>query len=169
VPPSTIFATAPTSFYPSGPVITKKAKDKQKATEDDMDVDAIDNVEKPARLTLVGIQKGEGLKKGNEGKALWVWRGEEGAEKEVVSVRAPARHAQGAELTLVAENTYTLDTLSQVTRCTAAPDISFGCHYAHRRFSRSTHSFTVSCHRRFDYPRLKNRHFFSKYITGGTR
>ena len=38
------------------------------------------------RITIVGVQNGERLKPGDEGKVLWIWRGDEG-EKEVVEVR----------------------------------------------------------------------------------
>ncbi len=38
------------------------------------------------RVTIVGIQNGEGVKKGDEGRILWAWKGEDGSEKQILKV-----------------------------------------------------------------------------------
>ena len=40
-----------------------------------------------SRITLVAIGQGEKVRKVEEGRILWVWRGDEGAEKERLLVR----------------------------------------------------------------------------------
>ena len=52
-----------------------------------MDVDRDEDVSGASRerLTIVGVQKGEKVRHGDEGKVLWVWRGDDG-EKEIVEV-----------------------------------------------------------------------------------
>ncbi|KAK4686673.1 hypothetical protein P7C73_g3446, partial [Tremellales sp. Uapishka_1] len=86
VPPSTLFSTPPISFVPA-----ENVNKKQKTMIDEMEVDETEDSESnsPQRTTIVGIQKGEGVKKAEEGKMLWVWKGEEGGEKEVISVQHP--------------------------------------------------------------------------------
>ncbi len=49
-----------------------------------MDLDDTD-VPLPQRMTIIGIERGEKIKHGDEGKVLWIWRGDDG-EKEVVEV-----------------------------------------------------------------------------------
>jgi hypothetical protein len=38
------------------------------------------------RLTLIAVQKGDRIQLQEEGKTIWVWRGEEGGSKEVILV-----------------------------------------------------------------------------------
>lgn len=80
VPPSTIFNTAPISFYPPSRVGTKSSG-KQKA----------DTEAEPThgeRYTAVGILEGEKVKKEEQGRVIWVWKGEEGS-KTVITVSLP--------------------------------------------------------------------------------
>ena len=47
-----------------------------------MDVD----VEDLGRKTIVAVYKGDGLAKGEEGRTLWAWSGEDSSKKETISV-----------------------------------------------------------------------------------
>lgn len=78
VPPSTSFNTSPISFYPT-PRHGAKAAGKQKA-EESMQTDEEDT---GARVTVVGVSKGEGVRGEQEGKTVWIWKGEEGVKSSV--------------------------------------------------------------------------------------
>ena len=78
MPPSTSFNTAPVSFYPPSRHSTK-AEGKQKA--DDHRAQEEGSGE---RITVVGVQRGEGVKKEQEGKAIWAWRGEDGVKSAIM-------------------------------------------------------------------------------------
>jgi hypothetical protein len=68
VPPSTIFSSAPVSFY---------SKAKGKANEG-MDVDGLDEAE---RITAIVLEKGEGINKETRRKVIWAWTGDEEARR----------------------------------------------------------------------------------------
>ena len=78
VPPTTTFNTSPVSFYPAlrhG----AKAAGKQKAAE----TTDTDEEGSSARITAVGVCKGEGVRGEQEGKTVWVWKGEEGVKSSI--------------------------------------------------------------------------------------
>ena len=88
VPPSTMFATRPVSYYPekySPP--SQKSKQKQKALDQSIDIDESNAGTASAveRITLVGVDQGEAIKVDNKGKIIWLWRGDD-SEKEVFEV-----------------------------------------------------------------------------------
>jgi len=70
VPPSTIFSSAPVSFY-------SKAKGKGNG----MDVD--EAVSGPERITAVALEKGEGITKETKRKVIWAWTGDEEARRTI--------------------------------------------------------------------------------------
>lgn len=78
VPPSTSFNTAPVSFYPPSRH-SSKAEGKQKA-----DGHHAQEEGSGERITVVGVQRGEGVKKEQEGKVIWAWRGEEGIKSAII-------------------------------------------------------------------------------------
>ncbi|KAL7424115.1 hypothetical protein Q5752_001700 [Cryptotrichosporon argae] len=76
VPSSTVFASAPASFY----------------------VKSGDSIElERERVTAVAVEYGEGVKRGAGGRALWLWRGEEAADKMVIELEAPCHSLQALE------------------------------------------------------------------------
>jgi hypothetical protein len=77
VPPSTIFSSAPVSFY-------SKAKGKANG----MDVD--DAVLGPERITAVVLEKGEGITKETKRKVIWAWTGDEEARRTITVCLCPA-------------------------------------------------------------------------------
>jgi phosphotransferase system IIA component len=102
VPPSTSFSSRPLSFVPpsapaSGPgsgagpkgqsfKAKTKTNEKAKANEDDMEVDELDLADQnpskePLRVTAVGVAP-----QGKDQPAVWIWEGEEGAEKKIIKV-----------------------------------------------------------------------------------
>lgn len=104
VPPSTSFSSRPLSFVPTesasgsgaGPKgqsskgqtsqTNTKTNEKSKANEDDMEVDEPDSADQnpsrePLRVTAVGV-----VPQGKDLPAVWIWEGEEGAEKRVIKV-----------------------------------------------------------------------------------
>ena len=70
VPPSTVFSSAPVSFY-------SKAKGKANG----MDVDEV--VSGPERITAVVLEKGEGVTKETKRKVIWAWTGDEEARRSI--------------------------------------------------------------------------------------
>jgi hypothetical protein len=70
VPPSTIFSSAPVSFY-------SKAKGKANG----MDID--EAVSGPERITAVVLEKGEGITKETKRKVIWAWTGDEEARRTI--------------------------------------------------------------------------------------
>jgi hypothetical protein len=81
-----VFSTSPISFVSRG-----KAKQKAKERDEDVAMDADESgvqgaVNLPERYTAIGVSKGEGVDKKSEGKVLWCWRGEDGSEKDKVTV-----------------------------------------------------------------------------------
>jgi hypothetical protein len=68
VPPSTVFSSAPVSFY---------SKAKGKASEG-MDIDGHLGSE---RITAVVLEKGEGVTKETRRKVVWAWTGDEEARR----------------------------------------------------------------------------------------
>lgn len=54
----------------------------------DVDAPAITDAQQdgPQRCTAVGVLRGEGVEKKNEGKVVWCWTGEDGVEKQRVTV-----------------------------------------------------------------------------------
>ncbi|GFZ45721.1 hypothetical protein JCM24511_03450 [Saitozyma sp. JCM 24511] len=104
VPPSTSFSSRPLSFVPTvsvsgsgaGPKgqsskgqtsqTNTKTNEKSKANEDDMEVDEPDSADQnpsrePLRVTAVGV-----VPQGKDLPAVWIWEGEEGAEKRVIKL-----------------------------------------------------------------------------------
>lgn len=71
VPPSTVFSSAPVSFY---------SKAKGKASEG-MDVDV--DVTQPERITAIALEKGEGITKETKRKVIWAWTGDEEARRTI--------------------------------------------------------------------------------------
>jgi hypothetical protein len=78
VPPSSSFNTTPLSFYPTSRH-SSKAEGKQKA--DDFHAQEEGSGQ---RITVIGVQRGEGVKKEQEGRVIWAWRGEEGNKSTIV-------------------------------------------------------------------------------------
>ena len=76
VPPSTIFATRPISFYPPPRVSNKPTKTPNVIEEEDVSMEG-DDVS-TQRVTAVGVLKGEKMGDEEQGRVIWVWRGEEG-------------------------------------------------------------------------------------------
>jgi hypothetical protein len=92
VSPSTTFASPALSFIPTP--LSEKAKSKQKANGGTgvvaMDVDGAvgeDAQDPMARVTMVVVMSGDQIRQDQQGKIIWVWKGEEGGEKQEVSVR----------------------------------------------------------------------------------
>jgi len=77
VPPSTVFSSAPVSFY-------SKAKGKANG----MDVD--EAVSGPDRTTAVVVEKGEGITKETKRKVIWAWTGDEEARRSITVSRSRA-------------------------------------------------------------------------------
>jgi hypothetical protein len=100
VPPSTSFSSRPLSFVPTasgaggglkGQNSKTKTDEKSKANEDDMEVDELDSADQspskePLRMTAVGV-----VPQGKDQPAVWIWEGEEGAEKKVIKVSSQLR------------------------------------------------------------------------------
>jgi len=70
VPPSTVFSSAPVSFY-------SKAKGKANG----MDVDEV--VPGPERITAIVLEKGEAVTKETKRKVIWAWTGDEEARRTI--------------------------------------------------------------------------------------
>ncbi|ORX33750.1 hypothetical protein BD324DRAFT_638442 [Kockovaella imperatae] len=89
VQPSTIFVTRPISFMPP-PRHPPKGKAKAKAPVQDAVDDPMDADSGPtSRTTVIGIGKGDKIKRSEEGRFLWMWRKEDDAEKEVLLLDKP--------------------------------------------------------------------------------
>jgi hypothetical protein len=70
VPPSTIFSSAPVSFY-------SKAKGKANG----MDVD--ESASGPERITAIVLDNGDGITKETKRKVIWAWTGDEEARRTI--------------------------------------------------------------------------------------
>jgi hypothetical protein len=73
VPPSTVFQTTPISYHPAvsntgeASSVVRKGKQRQ-------------------RYTAVGVGKGENISHADEGKVVWIWKGEEVFEQSTLKV-----------------------------------------------------------------------------------
>ena len=84
VAPSTQFNTGPVSFYPPSR-LPSKSSGKQRAEEvGEGDVSEDSRAE---RVTLVGVLQGDKVKAEEQGRVLWVWKGEEGVKSAITVSR----------------------------------------------------------------------------------
>lgn len=63
--------------------------------------EAISDLPVTERYTVIGVAKGEGVEKKSEGTVLWCWRGEDGLDKQKITVRLGPRRLENHHPTLL--------------------------------------------------------------------
>lgn len=113
VPPSTVFQTTPISYHPAvsstgeASSVVRKGKQRQ-------------------RYTAVGVGKGENISHADEGKVVWIWKGEEVFEQSILKLdhrvdlllRIPETHS------MLAASSTGLTVISSQLKTTSIPIVS---------------------------------------------